>query len=348
MSTANFDAADMRTASNINEDVMQQIFDISPVDLPFTQMAGTDGADNQYTEWMTDVLASANVQNAVVDGADASTDTSAATTRVGNHCQISQKTLRVSGRAQAVNSIGRGNELAYQLLQRGREIRRDCEAIKLINQTSVADNGNATAGRLGSVPSWLTTNVSRGGGAGANGGFSGGTVSRPTPGTKRAFSETIMRDVIESIYTNGGSADTIMTTVKMKRRISEYLFSSSARIGTFTTNTPPGAAASAIGAVDVFVSDFGVFKIVPNRFMLQYSSQDNGGGAYGGASVVDVLFLDFAYWATAYLRGFRTETLAKTGDADNRQMLVDYTVKCYNQAASGVAADIDQAVAMTA
>lgn len=346
MTTANFDAADMRTAGNINEDVMQQIFDISPVDLPFTEMAGTDGADNQYTEWMTDVLASANVQNAVVDGADATTDSSVATTRVGNHCQISQKTIKVSGRAQGVNSIGRGNELAYQLLQRGREIRRDCEAIKLINQTSVADNGNATAGRLGSVPSWLTSNVSRGA-TGANGGFSGGTVSRPTPGTKRAFSETIMRDVIESIYTNGGTPSDIMTTVKMKRRISEYLFSSSARIGTFTTNTT-GGAATAVGAVDVFVSDFGVLKITPNRFMLAYSAQDNGGGAYGGAGVVDVLFLDFSYWATAYLRGFQTNPIAKTGDADNRQMIVDYTVKCYNQAASGVAADIDQTVAMTA
>lgn len=346
MTASNFDAADLRTASNINEDVMQQIFDISPMDLPFTQMAGTDSADNQYTEWMTDVLAAANVQNAVVDGADAGSDTSVATTRVGNHCQISQKTLKVSGRAQSVNTIGRSNELAYQLLQRGREIRRDCEAIKLINQTSVADNGAATAGRLGGVPSWLTSNVSRGA-TGANGGFAGGTVSRPTPGTKRAFSETIMRDVIESAYTNGGAPSDIMTTVKMKRRISEYLFSSSARIGTFTTNTT-GGAATAVGAVDVFVSDFGVLKITPNRFMLAYSAQDNGGGAYGGAGVVDVLFLDFAYWATAFLRGFQTNQIAKTGDADNRQMLVDYTVKCYNQAASGVAADIDQTVAMTA
>lgn len=345
MTASNFDAADLSAISNINEDVMQQIFDISPVDLPFTQMAGTDSCDNQYTEWMTDVLAAANVQNAVVDGADAGSDTSSGTTRVGNHNQISQKTLKVSGRAQAVNTIGRSNELAFQLLQRGRELRRDCEAIKLLNQTSVADNGVATAGRLGGVPSWLTSNVSRGA-TGANGGFAGGVVSRPTPGTKRAFSETIMRDVIESAYTNGGAPGDIMTTVKMKRVISEYLFSSSARIGTFTTNTA-GGAATAIGAVDVFVSDFGVLKITPNRFMLAYSAQDNGGGAYGGAGVVDVLFLDFAYWATAYLRGFQTNVIAKTGDADVRQMLVDYTVKCYNEAASGVAADIDQTVAMT-
>lgn len=348
MTTANYDAFDLKTAGSIREDVMNQIFDISPVDVPFTNMAGTDSADNQYTEWNTDVLAAVSVSNAVVDGADATSDQSRSTTRVGNHCQISQKTLKVSGRAQAVMTIGRSNELAYQLLQRGRELRRDCEAIKLINQTSVADNGNATAGRLGGVPCWMTSNTSRGGGGGANGGFAGGVVSRPTVGTKRAFSETILRDLIESAYTNGGSPDTIMVTPKMKRRISEYLFSSSARIGTVVTNADSASAASAVGAIDIFVSDFGTLKVMANRFLLTYDLQDNGGGAYGGAAVSDVLILDFAYWATAFLRGYQTNPIAKTGDADNRQMLVDYTVKCLNQAASAIAADIDQSVAMTA
>ena len=133
MTTANYDAADLKTAGSISEDVMQQIFDISPVDTPFTNMAGTEQVNNQYTEWLTDVLAAVSVSNAVVDGADAGSDQSRSTSRVGNHCQISSKVVKVSGRAQAVNTIGRSNELAYQLLQRGRELRRDVEAIKLIN-----------------------------------------------------------------------------------------------------------------------------------------------------------------------------------------------------------------------
>lgn len=347
MSAANYDAADLRTAGSIREDVMQQIFDISPIDIPFTNMAGTDSAKNQYTEWTTDVLAAVSVSNAAVDGADAGADQSRSTSRVGNHCQISTKVVKVSGRAQAVDTIGRANELAYQLMQRGKELRRDCEAIKLINQTSVADNGAATPGRLGGVPSWFVTNVARGA-AGANGGFAGGIVTRPTPGTKRAFTETILRDLVESAYNNGGSPNDVMTTPKMKRRISEYLFSSSARIGTITTSADGIADATAVGAIGVFVSDFGVLKLIPNRFLLTYDLQDNGGGAYGGAQVSDVLIMDFEYWDTAYLRNYRTVPLAVTGDADNREMLVDYTVKCRNEKASAIAADVDQAVAMTA
>lgn len=347
MAAANYDAAQLETAGSINEDVMAQIFDISPIDIPYTNRAGTENSSHQFTEWTTDVLAAVDPTNAVIDGADAGTDDSADTTRVGNHHQISDKVLRVSGRARAVNTIGRGDELAYQLLQRGKELRRDCEGIKLINQASVADTGS-TAGRLGGVPAWFETNTSRGAG-GADGGFAAGLVTLPTVGTKRALTETILRDVIESAHISGGEPNVIMVTPKMKRKISEYLFSSSARIGTITTETGQGQNQSvAIGAVDVFVSDFGALEIISNRFILDYLAQDNGGGAYGGADEVDVFVMDFMYWATCFLRGFRTEPLAKTGDADNRQMLVDYSVIAKNESSSALIADIDQSVAMTA
>ena len=64
--------------------------------------------------------------------------------------------------------------------------------------------------------------------------------------------------------------------------------------------------------------------------------------------MVDVLIMDFAYWATGILRNFRVDPLARTGDADNRQMLVDYTVVSKNEASSAIARDIDQTTAMTA
>lgn len=347
MSTANTDAADLNTAGNINEDVMQQIFDISPVETPFTNSVGVESADRQYTEWLTDALLAVVASNSRVDGADAGSNITSTATRVGNHCQISDKVVRVSGRAQSVNTIGRSNELAYQLLQRGKELRRDVEAIALMNQASRADDGNTNSGRVGGVPCWFTTNTSRGG-TGANGGFTGGAVALPTVGTKRALTETILRDLVESAYIAGGAPSDVMTTPKMKRRISEYLFSSSARIGTITTETGGQGGATAIGAIDVFVTDFGVLKLTPNRFQLTYDLQNPGSGAYGGAAVSDVFVFDFMYWAMSYLRGYRTEPLAKTGDADNRQMLVDWTVCCKNEASSAIAADIDQAVAMTA
>jgi len=345
MSTANYDAAELNAAGSINEDVMQQIFDISPIDVPFTNRSGIEAATNQYTEWSLDSLNAPDFANAVGDGEDAGTDDSKSTVRVGNHLQISDKVVRVSGRARTVNTIGRSDELAYQLIQRGKEIRRDVEAIALGNQASIADAGDGiTVGKTGGVPSWFTTNTDRGVG-GVDGGFAGGVVAIATAGTKRALTETLLRDAVENAYIAGGDPGLIMSTPQMKRKISEYLFSSSARVGTITTETGQAQGQSvAVGAIDVFVTDFGTLELVPNRFQLDYTSQ----ATYGGASVVDVFVMDMMYWALTYLRGYRTEPLAKTGDADNRQMLVDWGVCAKQEASSALIADIDQTVAMTA
>ena len=136
-----------------------------------------------------------------------------------------------------------------------------------------------------------------------------------------------------------------MVLPALKTKISEYLFTSSARVGTITTETGQSKSQStAVGAIDVFVSDFGVLEIKPNRFQLDYADQ----ASYGGAGDCDVFILDMEYWSISYLRNYRTEAIAKDGDADNRQMLVDWTVCSKNEAASALIADVDSALAMTA
>jgi hypothetical protein len=54
MSSANLDSADLKAASGgglIREDVMNKIFDISRIPLPFTDLVGTGSATkNEYTE----------------------------------------------------------------------------------------------------------------------------------------------------------------------------------------------------------------------------------------------------------------------------------------------------------
>ena len=75
MSSANLDSADLKAATYkglIRVDVMNRIFDISRIPLPFTDMVGSDTHKNEYAEWTLDVLATPDVTNAVVDGADAS------------------------------------------------------------------------------------------------------------------------------------------------------------------------------------------------------------------------------------------------------------------------------------
>lgn len=319
----------------IREDVMNQIWDISNIPLPFTDMIGSDSCKNSYAEWTTDQLSAPNVDNAVIDGADATGNDAKGGARVGNQCQISTKTVMVTQRANASDVIGRANELAYQIMERQKELRRDREAIYLTQQASVADNGATVAGRLGGLGAWLVTNVSRGAG-GANGGFASGVVAAPTPGTTRALTETMVRDVAQAVWEQGGNPTVLMSIPTMIRRLSEYMFTSSARIATLFSDTGQAAEAQvAKGSVNVFVTDFGVtLKMVPNRLMQPVD------GDLGDENT-NLYFLDPQYVRESFLEGYRVEELAKTGLAEKREMSVDGTLKVLNEKAFGVIADID-------
>ena len=77
------------------------------------------------------------------------------------------------------------------------------------------------------------------------------------------------------------------------------------------------------------MSDFGTISVVPNRFMTSTNSCD------------DTMFiLDTDMAAVAYLRPFQTNELAKTGDAEVTQLLVEYTLQVNNEAAHGIIADL--------
>ncbi len=172
---------------------MAKIWDISRIPLPFTDIVGSDTHSNSFTEWTIDSLASVDLTNAVIDGADAVTTNAAGGTRVGNHSQISDKGVSVTQRAQRSRVIGRSNELSYQVMMRQQELRRDIEAICLSEQASIADNGSSVAGTAGAFSSWLETNTSNGAG-GSNGGFNTSTsvVDAPDGGTIRKFTEAIL------------------------------------------------------------------------------------------------------------------------------------------------------------
>ncbi len=341
MTTANLDSFDLKAAVDdgwIREDVMQKIFDISAIPLPFTDRIASDVTKNEYAEWTEDTLGAVDLSNALVDGADAGTDDSVVGVRVGNHHQISGKTLRVSTRARESDTIG-GEALSYQLMQRGKEIRRDVEGIMLSQQASIADNGDTVAGLSAGLGAWLTTNAFRGA-LGADGGYgatSPGIVDAPTTGTVRAMTEDLVRDAAQSVYEQGGDVTVLMMMPALKRGFSEFLYTSAAKVALLDSDVGQASdMATAKGAIDVFVSDFAVLELVSNRLQ-QLVTTDNS-NAY---------FLDFEFLRQGFLHGYRVEPLAKTGTADNRQIIVDWTLKVLNEKAQAVLADIDPALPVT-
>ena len=321
----------------INEDVMQQIWDISQIPLPLQDLMGSDAVSNSYTEWTEDKLSDADITNAAVDGQDLTGNDASGGARIGNQCQISTKTVIVTERAQSSDTIGRADELSYQVMMRQRELRRDKEAIFLTGQASVADDGDTVAGRLGGLMACITQGNR---GTGSGGGFSSGTWAAYVPGTGRGLTETMVRDVAQQVWEAGGNPSTLMSVPSVIRALSSYMFTASARIATLTGETNNEGPATAMGSVNVFLTDFGVeLRMVPNRLQQLYDDiADTPVGA--------LFFLDPAYVREGTLRGERVEPLAKTGLADKRAMAVDYTLKVLNREAHGIITDIDPTVAV--
>lgn len=346
MADSNLDAADLAAVEFnglINEDVMQQIWDISNIPLPFTDRIGSDGTENAYTEWTQDRLQDVDLDNAEIDGDDTigNQDTNLGA-RVGNQHQISTKTVKVSTRARSSNGIGFADALSRQVMMRQRELRRDVEAISLFPQASVADDGSTTAGRVGTFPSWLVTTTERGVG-GADGGFASGVVAVPVAGEGRAITETLVRDISQGVWEQGGNPTVGMSVPDVIRQLSNYMFTESARIATLQRQEQGSGAATAIGAVNVFLTDFGVtLELVPNRLQQTYQSTDGA-----PIPVADFLVIDPEFVRQGFLHGYRVEDLAKTGLADNRQMAVDWTLKILNEEAHGVISDIDPSLPAT-
>ena len=309
--TNTFDTYDM---IGIIDDLEDVIYDISPTQTPFLTKAKRMKAEATYHEWQTDSLAAAVATNAVIEGDDVSADAQTATVRVGNYTQLSDKVIRSTSTARAVKTAGRGDELAYLIAKAGKELKRDMESQMTQNKASVAGN-STTARQSASIESWLTTNDSRGA-SGSQGGFSAGIVSAPTDGTQRAFTEAIAKNVIQLCWNAGGDPTDIMVGPFNKQVFSGFTGGA--------TRMDRSEDKRITASVDVYVSDFGEHKIIPNRFSRDRSA----------------LFLDMDYWGVAYLQPFHTEALAKTGHSDAKLLAVEYTLVCKNEAASGIAADL--------
>lgn len=315
---------DTFAAKGIRESLSNVIYNISPEETPFMSNIGRENVKNTFFEWQTDALAAASTTNAQIEGDDISAyDQATPTVRVGNYTQVSRKTVILSGTLEAVDKAGRRSELAYQLAKRSAELKRDMESIMLCNQAAAAGSaGVSTALRkTGSLLAFLKTNTDKG-----SGGNDPTYTTQPNAtrtdaldANLRTFTETILKSVIQKVWTAGGTPKLLMVGPVNKQRVSGF-----AGIADIRKDAPGKGPATIIGAADVYVSDFGAVSVVPNRFQRER----------------DAFVLDPEYAAVAFLRPFQTEELAKTGDAEKRMILVEWGLKVNTEAAHGLAADL--------
>ena len=284
-------------ANAIREDLSDVIYDISPTDTPFmSSIAGKGSVSNTLFEWQTDALAAAVINNYHVEGAAAGTAATTATTRLTNQTQISKKVVEVTGTHETVNNAGKKSEMAHQLAKASKEIKRDMEGSLLADNAAAAGNAS-TARETRGAANFITTNVTDAG----------------TSGTHAAIVEADVLAVAESTWNAGGEPSTILLGATNKKLITAMSGRADAIRSVSDNNT------TIQNAVDVYVSDFGTFNIQLDRFC----DQDV------------VYFLDHDMWSVDYLRDFQTVDIAKEGDSEKKMLLVEYGLRCGNEAANG-------------
>ena len=306
------------TTVGIREDLADIIYNISPTDTPFMSGVGKNKATNTLHQWQTDTL-SAVAANAKVEGATISYPTLTSTTKVGNYTQISTKACQVSATDDAVDTAGRSSVLAYQVAKAAKELKRDMENALLSNVAAAA--GDATTARaLGGVVTWMTSNVSAG-----TGGSGAGEGAIRTDGTQRAFTETLLRSTLKTTWDNGGNPNVIMLNGFNKQKLS--FFTGGA------TRFDKAEDKRLMTSIDVYESDFGTMQVTPNRWI----RKANASAAKRGQ---DVLLLEMDFWAVSFLRDFKLQKPAQTADADQRFLVVEYTLEAKNEGSSGLITDV--------
>jgi hypothetical protein len=285
------------------EDIEDIIYDISPTLTPFTSSIGTSTASAVLHQWQEDELAAVDT-NAVAEGADAGTASTDTTTLKSAYTQIFSKVVQTSGTADVVEKYGRGSELQYQIAKKGKELRRDIEHAFVgagqaggsgANDTGTDNADNTTVRTLTSAQNQIDSSTTS------------------TAASNRAFTETLLLDVLQDVYEAGGDPNQIQVTPSHSLTVAGFA-AASGRTRDIQSGT------KLVNAVDLYVSPFGECAVVPNRFLDANSC----------------LVLDTEYWSRAVLRPMQTIVLAKTGDSDKRQMLTEQTLVCENSKASGL------------
>lgn len=304
-------------AVGIREDLADVIYNISPEETPFQSNIGRGKAANTLFEWQTDELDQIDLDNNVVEGADVSTfDEVNPTVRLQNFVQISRKTVIIANTMEAVTKAGRKSELAYQLAKKGAELKRDMEAIALSNQAASAVAGLR---KTGSILAFLKTNVNKAA-DGVNPVYTTQPNDTRTDGTRRDFTEDMLKDVVQKCWSQGANPKILMVGPANKQVVSTFPGIAQQRF-----NATGASPTTIIAAADIYVSDFGNLSVVPNRFMRQG----------------DAFVLDPEYAEMVYLRPFKQEKLAKTGDAEKRMMIVEWGLKVKQEKAHGLITDLE-------
>jgi hypothetical protein len=181
---------------------------------------------------------------------------------------------------------------------------------------------------MGSLSSWITSNVSRGA-TGANGGFNSGTglTVAPTNGDQRAFTKALLDDVAQQGYVAGAKFKHLVVSPYVKSVF--VTFMSDNNVASFRYAADSGTN-TIVSNADIYEGPFGKLMVHPNHVMA-------GAAALArNAFLVDDTKLEFGW----FRRIKEDKNLAKTGDATKCVLIGEGALAPKNEKGFGVVADI--------
>lgn len=302
------------------EDLEDTIYRVAPEETPFTSNIGKTKVKSVLHEWQLQSLAAPDANNAQYEGDEIGTHTSPTQpSRVSVFAQIFRKDGSVSGTVQSSDRAGRADEMDYQKMIRGIELRRDMEARMIGNYASVAETPASVTRKTAGALAWVATNDSLGSGGSSGGWASAGVVSAATNGTQRTWTETLLKGVLVTGFTNGAKYSQAYMSGTHKQLASAFT-----GIADIRSEVKGSGQATIYGAADTYISDFGPISFIPHPYGLSR----------------DVLLIDPAGWAVGTYRGVMTETLAKNGDNERFMMIAEKSLIARNEKMGAVIRDL--------
>lgn len=304
------------------EDLQDKIYMLSPEKTPVVSAIGRGKTTQRLHEWQRDSLALPNAANAVIEGDDRTGTAITPTQRVANTVQLFDKVAVVSSTQEKTRSAGRSSEMKYQVAKMMVELKRDVEAMVLSDSVAVQGSGSV-ARRSAGLGRLIYTNISHGGSGATPAHTSGLATSAITAGTNRAFTKTLLDTVLQSCFSTSGEFPSIISLTPSHK----VTFSGFSGIAANRHEVRKGNQGIVVGGADVYMSDFGQLTVVPNY--VQTTANPN-----------TAFVLNPEYASVAYLGGYKSEPLAKTGHTEKELVSVECTLVVSSEVAHAKVANL--------
>lgn len=300
-------------SSRVREQLMDKIWNVSVSETPGVALFKKKKVDGPFVEWLNDTFA-AGAANKVEQGNASSPAATTDVSRYSNRTQISEKVFGVTGTQEAVEKAGGASEIDYQVSKKMVELKKDVEFGCLQNTTAIAA-ASGVAPQARGLLGFIATNTSMGvGGANPN----PLTNTAPTDGTTAAFTETMLKTVLKSMFDNGAPMDNLYALIpSAQRTVFDTFLAGQTRFDKAEDKT-------LTATLEVYIGPFGRVKAVNARHMRSR----------------DVFIINPEYVTLGTLRPMRDKTLAITGDGENHLVNTEWTLIVENEKANGAIRDL--------